>query len=132
MNIRFTFQDAMFALDNQKVENRKKDAEAALQTALDKTGRGNDFLGWITLPNDVTENDIVRIEECAARMAAKSEVVVVVGIGGSYLGARAVIEALQHSFAPFVKGKFPHILYAGNNINEDYLHDLLDVLDTQF
>ena len=121
----------MFALDNQKVENRKKDAEAALQTALNKTGRGNDFLGWITLPSDVTEDDIVRIEECAARMAAKSEVVVVVGIGGSYLGARAVIEALQHSFAPFVKGKFPHILYAGNNINEDYLHDLLDVLDTR-
>ena len=55
----------------------------------------------------------------------------VVGIGGSYLGARAVIEALQHSFAPYVKGKYPHILYAGNNINEDYLHDLLDVLDTR-
>ena len=117
MNIRFTFQDAMFALDNQQIENRKKDAEAALQTALNKTGRGNDFLGWVTLPSDVTEQEIIDLETVTAHLVEKSEVVVVVGIGGSYLGARAVIEALQHSFAPYVKGKYPHILYAGNNIN---------------
>ncbi|MDD6186219.1 MAG: glucose-6-phosphate isomerase [Bacteroidales bacterium] len=131
MNVRFSSQDALFFVEKLITDPRKADAEAALQTALNRTGRGNDFLGWITLPNDVTEADITRIEECAARMAAKSQVVVVVGIGGSYLGARAVIEALQHSFAPYVEGKFPHILYAGNNINEDYLHDLLDVLDTR-
>ena len=130
MNIRFNNQDALFAVENQQIGNLKPQAEAALQTALNKTGRGNDFLGWVTLPNDVTENEIVAIEQCAARMAAKSDVVVVVGIGGSYLGARAVIEALQNAFAPYVKGKFPHILYAGNNISEDYLHDLLGVLDT--
>lgn len=129
MDIRFSNQDALFAVDNQQIENLKPVAEAALQTALKKTGRGNDFLGWVTLPNDVTEEEIVRIEECAARMAAQSDVIVVVGIGGSYLGARAVIEALQNAFAPYVKGKFPHILYAGNNISEDYLHDLLGVLD---
>ena len=131
MNVKFSSQDALFFVEKLITDPRKADAEAALQTALNRTGRGNDFLGWITLPNDVTEADITRIEECAARMADKSEVVVVVGIGGSYLGARAVIEALQHSFAPYVEGKFPHILYAGNNINEDYLHDLLDVLDTR-
>ena len=121
----------MFALDNQQIENRKKDAEAALQTALNKTGRGNDFLGWVTLPSDVTEQEIIDLETVTAHLVEKSEVVVVVGIGGSYLGARAVIEALQHSFSSYVKGKYPHILYAGNNINEDYLHDLLDVLDTR-
>ena len=110
MNITFNNQDALFAVENQQIENLKPQAEAALQTALNKTGRGNDFLGWVTLPNDVTENEIVAIEQCAARMAAKSEVVVVVGIGGSYLGARAVIEALQNAFSPYVKGKFPHIL----------------------
>ena len=129
MNIRFNNQDALFAVENQQIENLKPQAEAALQTALNKTGRGNDFLGWVTLPNDVSEAEIANIEQCAARMAALSEVVVVVGIGGSYLGARAVIEALQNAFAPYVKGKFPHILYAGNNISEDYLHDLLGVLD---
>ena len=95
MNIKLNFQDALFAIDNQQIENLKPQAEAALQTALNKTGRGNDFLGWVTLPNDVTENEIAAIEQCAARMAAQSDVVVVVGIGGSYLGARAVIEALQ-------------------------------------
>lgn len=129
MDIRFSNQDALFAVDNQQIANLKPVAEAALQTALKKTGRGNDFLGWVTLPNDVTEEEVVRIEKCAARMAAQSDVIVVVGIGGSYLGARAVIEALQNAFAPYVKGKFPHILYAGNNISEDYLHDLLGVLD---
>lgn len=129
MNIRFSNQDALFFVEKQIANPRKADAQAALQTTLNRTGRGSDFLGWVTLPNDVTEADIARIEECAARLAAKSEVAVVVGIGGSYLGARAVIEALQHSFAPYVDTKHPHILYAGNNISEDYLHDLLDVLD---
>ena len=131
MNIKLDLQDALFAVENQQIENLKPQAEAALQTALNKTGRGNDFLGWVTLPSDVTEQEIIDLETVTAHLVEKSEVVVVVGIGGSYLGARAVIEALQHSFAPYVKGKYPHILYAGNNINEDYLHDLLDVLDTR-
>ena len=81
MNITFNNQDALFAVENQQIGNLKPQAEAALQTALNKTGRGNDFLGWVTLPNDVTENEIAAIEQCAARMAALSEVVVVVGIG---------------------------------------------------
>ena len=131
MNVRFNYQDALFFVEKLITDPRKADAEAALQTALNKTGRGNDFLGWVTLPSDVTEQEIIDLETVTADLVEKSEVVVVVGIGGSYLGARAVIEALQHSFAPYVKGKYPHILYAGNNINEDYLHDLLDVLDTR-
>ncbi len=131
MNVRFNYQDALFFVEKLITDPRKADAEAALQTVLNKTGRGNDFLGWVTLPSDVTEQEIIDLETVTADLVDKSEVVVVVGIGGSYLGARAVIEALQHSFAPYVKGKYPHILYAGNNINEDYLHDLLDVLDTR-
>ena len=131
MNVKFSSQDALFFVEKLVTDPRKADAEAALQTALNRTGRGNDFLGWVTLPSDVTEQEIIDLETVTAHLVEKSEVVVVVGIGGSYLGARAVIEALQHSFAPYVEGKFPHILYAGNNINEDYLHDLLDVLDTR-
>jgi len=131
MNVRFNYQDALFFVEKLITDPRKADAEAALKTVLNKTGRGNDFLGWVTLPSDVTEQEIIDLETVTADLVDKSEVVVVVGIGGSYLGARAVIEALQHSFAPYVKGKYPHILYAGNNINEDYLHDLLDVLDTR-
>ena len=131
MNVRFNYQDALFFVEKLITDPRKADAEAALQTALNKTRRGNDFLGWVTLPSDVTEQEIIDLETVTAHLVEKSEVVVVVGIGGSYLGARAVIEALQHSFSSYVKGKYPHILYAGNNINEDYLHDLLDVLDTR-
>ena len=104
MDIRFSNQDALFAVDNQQIENLKPVAEAALQTALKKTGRGNDFLGWVTLPNDVTEEEIVRIEECAARMAAQSAVMGGVGIGGASLGARGGIAALRNDFAPYAKG----------------------------
>ena len=67
MNVRFNYQDALFFVENQLIDTRKADAEAALQTALNRSGRGNDFLGWITLPNDVTEDDIVRIEDTSAR-----------------------------------------------------------------
>ena len=95
MNVKFSSQDALFFVEKLITDPRKADAEAALQTALNRTGRGNDFLGWVTLPNDVTEADIANIEQCAARMAALSEVVVVVGIGGSYLGARGAIEFLR-------------------------------------
>ena len=63
MNVRFNYQDALFFVEKLITDPRKADAEAALQTALNRTGRGNDFLGWLTLPNDVTEADITRIEE---------------------------------------------------------------------
>lgn len=127
MNI--NYNDALFAVTEENLQKHAPHAEAAFQTAVQKTGRGNDFLGWIDLPAEISENDINEVEKCAAALAGKSQVVVVIGIGGSYLGARAVIEALQHSFRPMVSEKAPTILYAGNSMSEDYLHDLLDVLD---
>lgn len=127
MNI--NYNDALFAVTEENLQKHAPHAEAAFQTAVQKTGRGNDFLGWIDLPAEISENDINEVEKCAAALAGKSQVVVVIGIGGSYLGARAVIEALQHSFRPMVAEKAPTILYAGNSMSEDYLHDLLDVLD---
>lgn len=123
------YNDALFAVTEENLQKHAPHAEAAFQTAVQKTGRGNDFLGWIDLPTEISENDINEVEKCAAALAGKSQVVVVIGIGGSYLGARAVIEALQHSFRPMVSEKAPTILYAGNSMSEDYLHDLLDVLD---
>lgn len=123
------YNDALFAVTEENLQKHAPHAEAAFQTAVQKTGRGNDFLGWIDLPAEISENDINEVEKCAAALAGKSQVVVVIGIGGSYLGARAVIEALQHSFRPMVSEKAPTILYAGNSMSEDYLHDLLDVLD---
>ena len=131
MNIRFTYEDAAFALEEKGLDALKSVSEGALQKALRKEGRGNDFLGWVTLPGDIAEDDFSRIENCVKEFAPKSEIIVVIGIGGSYLGARAVIEALQHSFAPYVNNGRPHILYAGNNISEDYIHDLMEVLDSR-
>lgn len=123
------YNDALFAVTEENLQKHAPHAEAAFQTAVQKTGRGNDFLGWIDLPAEISENDINEVEKCAAALAGKSQVVVVIGIGGSYLGARAVIEALQHSFRPMISETAPTILYAGNSMSEDYLHDLLDVLN---
>ncbi len=125
----FKFNDALFAVSMDELQGHASLAEAAYQTAVQKNGRGNDFLGWIDLPAEISDDDFNVIEACASDMAAQSDVVVVIGIGGSYLGARAVIEALQHSFRPMLPEQKPTILYAGNSMSEDYLHDLLDVLD---
>jgi len=126
--MKISLQDALFAVSEAELKAQAPAAEAAYLETVNKTGRGNDFLGWVNLPQEVSESDVVELENVAARLAAKSQVVVVIGIGGSYLGARAVIEALQHSFSPMMPNEKPQIVYAGNNMSEDYLHDLLDVL----
>ena len=100
------------------------------QSIINKTGKGNDFLGWVDLPNEISEDLINKIEADAAKIKKLAKLFIVIGIGGSYLGARAVIEALNHNFNSLLPEKeFPQILFAGQNIGEDYLADLLDVLD---
>ena len=115
-------------LDDALVRNIESRISDTYKTVFDKTGAGNDFLGWVNLPSETDENLLADIEQTAATLRKKSDVFVVVGIGGSYLGARAVIEALQNHFAPLVDEK-PLIVYAGHNMSEDYLVDLLQVLD---
>lgn len=102
----------------------------AVQEALENgTCPGNDFLGWLHLPSSITPTFLDEVQACANTLREKCEVVVVAGIGGSYLGARAVIEALGNSFAWLVNDKKnPAILFAGNNIGEDYLAELTDYL----
>ncbi len=124
-------QNVQFAVSQATMNENAPQAVAAYQTTVGKTGRGNDFLGWLDLPVTVSDQELETIENCARSLSAIAQTVVVVGIGGSYLGARAVIEALQHSFRPMVEEKTPLILYAGNNMSEDYLHDLLDVLENR-
>jgi glucose-6-phosphate isomerase len=99
-----------------------------LDTLNAGTGPGNDFLGWLSLPDDVLRQ-LDKIEKTAKHLRSVSDTTVVIGIGGSYLGARAVIEALSHSFSPLLKTKHHDIIYAGQNICEDYLSDLLEILD---
>ncbi|WP_130830382.1 glucose-6-phosphate isomerase [Prevotella rectalis] len=103
---------------------------AKAQEALENgTCQGNDFLGWLHLPSETNEAFLNEIQTVADTLREKCEVVVVAGIGGSYLGARAIIEALGNSFAWLLKEeKNPTLLFAGNNIGEDYLHELTEYL----
>jgi glucose-6-phosphate isomerase len=91
-------------------------------------GAGNDFLGWLSLPDDILPQ-LDKIEKIARHLRSVSDTTVIIGIGGSYLGSRAVIEALSHSFSPLLKTKHHDVIFAGQNICEDYLSDLLELLD---
>jgi len=97
-----------------------------------RTGKGSEFLGWLDLPSNISKDEISQIKDCAATLAGKSDIIVVIGIGGSYLGARAVIDALSNNFNSLLsknERKAPLILFAGENISEDYHADLLGVLN---
>ena len=122
--------DISKALENaaQAVE-LKEQVAAALEALENGTCPGNDFLGWLHLPSSITAEFLNEIKACAEVLRSNCDTVVVAGIGGSYLGARAVIEALGNSFAWLTNnGENPNILFAGNNIGEDYLYELTQYL----
>ncbi len=115
---------------NQDLQNWEKEMLLSHELIMNANGEGNDFLGWRDLPL-YTEN-LSEIENVARSLREKNEILVVIGIGGSYLGARAVIEALSGAFESlFPKKNSPLVLYAGENLSEDYMADLLDVLKTR-
>ncbi len=107
------------------------EAEAALRTLNEGTGAGNDFLGWVNLPPRTDDALLADIEQAAAALRSQCEAVVCIGIGGSYLGAKAVIEGLSTTFSALEPGKIgaPKVLFAGQNIGEDYLYDLQKYLE---
>lgn len=111
------------------------EGEKALATLAKGDGAGNDFLGWVNLPSSITDEDLDAIEASARNLRNRCQVVVAIGIGGSYLGAKAVIEALSDNFAayrPAMQGN-PKVVFAGQNIGEDYLYDLMKYLsDKEF
>ena len=110
-------------------EEMKAQAAAANELLHTGKGAGNDFLGWVNLPSSIDANQIEAIEAQAAKLRAKADVVICIGIGGSYLGAKAVIEAMSNSFE-FLKKQHdnPTVVFAGQNISEDYTHELLDAV----
>lgn len=116
-------------ISKENVNGYAEVAMAARQTLENGTGKGNDFLGWLHLPSSITKAELDDINATAKVLKENCEVVVVAGIGGSYLGARAVIEALSNSFSWLQDHKkAPVILYAGNNLGEDYLFELTSFL----
>ena len=115
-----------------ELENMKSAVMCAKDVLVGKTGAGNDFLGWIDLPVDYDKEEFARIKKAAEKIQNDSDVLLVVGIGGSYLGARAAIEFLSHSFynvLPKGKRKTPEIYFVGNSISSKYIQDLKDVLE---
>ena len=130
-NVTFDYSKACSFVQDHEMEYMSELAAQAKDKLLAKTGAGNDFLGWIDLPVDYDKEEFDRILKAAEKIKSDSEVLVVIGIGGSYLGARAAIEFLGHSFANEVSRdirKAPEIYFAGNSISSTYLKDLIDVI----
>ena len=129
--ITFNFDNTRFMASEADVEAIRPRIEAAKKTLVEKTGEGNDFLGWIDLPVDYDKVEFARIKEAAKKIQSDSDVLLVIGIGGSYLGARAAIEALRHGFYNSVSKeirKTPEIYYCGNNLSSTYISELVEVI----
>lgn len=119
-------------VDQKEVEYLEGQVQDAHDKIHNKIGAGSDFLGWVTLPKTYDSDEVSRIKRAAQKIKENSDVLVVIGIGGSYLGARAVIDALSHPFYNFLdkeKRNNPQIFYAGNNISGTYLKGLLEAVD---
>ena len=128
-NIKLDISKAACFLQAGAVEAFEPQVKAAQKALEEGTCPGNDFLGWLHLPSSITPAFLDELQATANTLRENCEAIVVAGIGGSYLGARAVIEALSNSFAWLVADKKnPTILFAGNNIGEDYLFELTEYL----
>ena len=129
--VTFDYSKTASFISEHEVEYMKKLAVDAKELLVSKEGAGNDFLGWIDLPVDYDKEEFARIQKAAEKIQSDSEVLLVIGIGGSYLGARAAIEFLRHSFYNMVSKevrKTPEIYYVGNSISSTYIRHLIDVI----
>ena len=129
--VTFDYSKTAGFISAEEVKNMKAGVECAKEVLTSRTGAGNDFLGWIDLPVDYDKDEFARIKKAAAKIQSDSDVLLVIGIGGSYLGARAAIEFLTHSFYNVLdKGtrKTPQIFFGGNSISSKYIKDLQDVV----
>lgn len=129
--VTYDYSKALGFISEEEVELIRPQVEAAKELLLSKKGAGNDFLGWLDLPVDYDKEEFARIKKAAEKIRSDSEVLLVVGIGGSYLGARAAIEFLKHNFFNSVnreKRNAPEIYFLGNNISSTYIHDLIEVI----
>ncbi len=120
----FISKDSIFSY-KEAIENHNR-------ALFNKTGKGSDFLGWTNLPTSISEAELADYEATAAKIVSKDiDIFVVIGIGGSYLGSKAVVDALSDSFAHLKTRKNPFVLFAGQNISEDYLFELRELLKTK-
>lgn len=112
-------------LSNEEILSFDEEVKLAHKKVHEKTGLGNDFLGWVQLPTNYDKAEFERIKKCSEKIRKDSDILVVIGIGGSYLGARAAIELLKSPFHNSLNKKDPQIIFAGNNISPSYLNHIL-------
>ena len=130
-HVRFDYQNALPFFGEHELDYLKQQVKLAHEMIHNKTGAGNDFLGWVDLPTDYDKEEFARIKKAAEKIQSDSDVLVVIGIGGSYLGARAAIEMLNHSFYNILDKedrKTPQVFFVGNSISAPYLNDLMEVI----
>ncbi|OAB48357.1 glucose-6-phosphate isomerase [Paenibacillus antarcticus] len=130
--INFDYSKALSFINQHEIDYLAEPIKLAHDQLHNGTGVGSDALGWIDLPTQYDKEEFARIQKAAKKIQSDSEVLIVIGIGGSYLGARAAIEALSHSFynmLPKDKRKTPEIYFAGNNISSTYITHLLDLVE---
>ncbi len=131
-NLVFDYSKAAGFVSQDEIDALAPYIKVAHDTIENKTGAGNDYLGWVDLPVDYDKDEFARIKAAAEKIRSDSDVLVVIGIGGSYLGARAAIEMLSHSFANAVSKELrngPQIFYAGNSISSTYLAELIEACE---
>ncbi|MBQ9598316.1 MAG: glucose-6-phosphate isomerase [Clostridia bacterium] len=131
-NLKFDYSKALPFVSQYEIDYLTKYVADAHEMLHNKTGAGNDYLGWVNLPSDYDKEEFARIKKAAEKIRSDSDVLVVIGIGGSYLGARAAVEMLQHSFYNALdkdKRKGPAVFFAGNNISSTYMADLLETVE---
>lgn len=129
--VRFDYSKALPFVKEHEMTYLQDAVKVAHHSLHEKTGPGHDYLGWLDLPYDYDREEFSRIKQVASKIQQNSDVLLVIGIGGSYLGAHAAIEMLQHNFYNLLSSsqrKTPQILFVGNNISSTYMKDLMDVL----
>lgn len=127
-NLKLDIENILPFVSKDEIGSAKKETSKCYNELLNIAGKGSEFLGWLDLPSEITKDEIKQIEETAYYLRRKSDVIIVVGIGGSYLGAKAVIEALQNSQQHLLKKRFPLVIFAGQNLSEDYHFELMEAL----
>lgn len=131
-HIKFDYSKAFTFFNEHELTYLRDIVKVAHHSLHEKTGAGNDYLGWIDLPTNYDKEEFTRIQKCAEKIKSDSDVLLVIGIGGSYLGAKAAIDAFTHSFYNSLskqQRKTPQIIFVGNNISSTYMRDVMDVLD---
>ncbi|BAM46986.1 glucose-6-phosphate isomerase [Amphibacillus xylanus] len=131
-HVRFEYDKALPFFGQHELDYLKEPVKLAHEMVHNKTGAGNDFLGWVDLPENYDKEEFDRIKKAAEKIKTDSDVLLVIGIGGSYLGARAAIDMLNHSFYNVLskdQRKTPQVIFVGNSISSTYMKDVFDLLE---